>query len=264
MLRCHVPADAFSTRATHWRPWRCLPAAREFLFLATSRAVTPSRLGSRIRSSALEPATSDRHQRLVAFAIAPRSCELAIPFAKSTCPVAASVTAAARRSRQCRQVCWTSIPSKPDHVLRRHGRYCGRSPATSITGLSLGQRERSAHRCRHTRCPNSSEASTSRRATALSECLAEQQCRHRWRAQCFLCSEAAVSSWLLLGTSTGSLVDGRHCSSSARSRREPGLTALCGSSLLRERALRGTLAAQRVFGSFGDSAVHRRAVLGVA
>ena len=41
--------------------------------------------------------------RLVAFAIAPRSCELAIPFAKSTCPVAAFVAAAARRSRQCRQ-----------------------------------------------------------------------------------------------------------------------------------------------------------------
>ena len=55
----------------------------------------------------------------------------------------------------------------------------------------------------------------------------------------------------------------RHCSSSARSRREPGLTALCGPSLLPERALRGTLTAQRVFGSFGDPAVHRRAVLGV-
>ncbi len=56
----------------------------------------------------------------------------------------------------------------------------------------------------------------------------------------------------------------RHCSSSARSRREPGLTALCGPSLLPERALRGTLTGQRDFGSFGDSAVHRRAVLGVA
>ena len=53
-------------------------------------------------------------------------------------------------------VCWTSIPSRPDHVLRRHGRY-RRSPATSITGLSLGQTERSSHRCRHTRCPNSDE-----------------------------------------------------------------------------------------------------------
>ena len=44
-----------------------------------------------------------RNYRDVAFAIAPRSCELAIPFAKSTCPVAAFVMAAARRSRQCRQ-----------------------------------------------------------------------------------------------------------------------------------------------------------------
>ena len=40
-----------------------------------------------------------------------------------------------------------------------NGRY-RRSPATSITGPSLGQRERSSHRCRHTRCPNSSNATT--------------------------------------------------------------------------------------------------------
>ncbi len=75
----------------------------------------------RRRSSAAAQVGPEPDDCCVAFAIAPRSCELAIPFAKSTCPVAAFVTAAARRSRQCRQVCWTSIPSKPDHVLRRHG-----------------------------------------------------------------------------------------------------------------------------------------------
>ena len=84
-----------------------------------------------------------------------------------------------RRCHGCRSaiatvppVCWTSIPSKPDHVLRRHGRY-RRPPATSITGLSLGQRERSSHRCRHTRCPNSSGGAAhaaAPRAPASREC----------------------------------------------------------------------------------------------
>lgn len=37
-----------------------------------------------------------------------------------------------------------------------------------------------------------------------------------------------------------------------------------GLGLLPERALRGTLTAQRVFGTSGDPAVHRRAVIGVA
>jgi cytochrome d ubiquinol oxidase subunit I len=44
---------------------------------------------------------------------APESCELAIPFAKSTCPVAAFVTAAARRSRQCRQFAGRRFRASP-------------------------------------------------------------------------------------------------------------------------------------------------------
>ena len=55
-------------------------------------------------------------------------------------------------------VCWTSIPSKHDHVLRRHGRY-RRSPATSITGLSLAQRKRGHLIAAGTRAaPNSSHS----------------------------------------------------------------------------------------------------------
>ena len=45
------------------------------------------------------------------------SCELVIPFAKSTCPVAAFVTAAARRSRPVPPVSGMLIPSKHDHGL---------------------------------------------------------------------------------------------------------------------------------------------------
>ena len=49
-----------------------------------------------IRASPAAKLQRSRH-RDVAFAIAPRSCELAIPFAKSTCPVAAFVTTSAGR-----------------------------------------------------------------------------------------------------------------------------------------------------------------------
>ena len=94
----------------------------------------------------------------VAIAIAGSSWELAIPPAKSTCPVTAFVTTPAGRSRQHPEFAEPSTPSRHDHVLRRHGPY-SRVAATSITGLSFGQAERASHRCRHTRCPNSSRAS---------------------------------------------------------------------------------------------------------
>ena len=103
------------------------------------------------------PGRDGRRDSDVALAIAPRSCELAIPFAKSTCQIAALVTAPARRSRQCRQFAGPSIPSKHDHTLRRHGRY-RRSPRLRSPSCRFGQPERSPHRCRHTRCPNSSNS----------------------------------------------------------------------------------------------------------
>ena len=53
-------------------------------------AIVRTRVGglSRLGESDRVP-RAERRDRKVAFAIAPRSCELAIPFAKSTCPVAA-------------------------------------------------------------------------------------------------------------------------------------------------------------------------------
>ena len=115
---------------------------------------------------------AERRDRLVAFAIAPRSCELAIPFAKSTCPVAAlSRLPLGDRDSAARFAGRRFRASPITSCVGTDG--TRRPPATSITGLSLGQRERSSHRCRHTRCPNSSGGAAhaaAPRAPASREC----------------------------------------------------------------------------------------------
>ena len=80
---------------------------------ATPRVLRRAPAGDRKRGQALVRDRRRARDSLVAFAIAPRSCELAIPFAKSTCPVAAFVAAAARRSRQCRQFAGRRFRASP-------------------------------------------------------------------------------------------------------------------------------------------------------
>ncbi len=149
-----------------------------------------------------------RHDSPVAFAIAPRSCELAIPFAKSTCPVAAFVTAAARRARQCRQSA---------------GRRFRASPITSCVGTdgTDGRPRPRSPGCRLARGSGHLIAAGTRAAptrpqrepgSAPSEpllCLRKRASRRRRPARCSPCSEAAEAP---------RLVDLDHCDS-ARSGR---------------------------------------------
>ena len=109
------------TSVTRSRFQRQVCVRRECLFDAAGTAPRVLRRPSAIpgptvashRRASTDWLRTVRKLRSVAFAIAPRSCELAIPFAKSTCPVAAFVTAAARRSRQCRQVAGRRFRGSP-------------------------------------------------------------------------------------------------------------------------------------------------------
>jgi hypothetical protein len=66
------------------------------------------------------PAPRPRGVAAGRFAIPGSSCELAFPFAKSTCQAAAFVTTPAGRSRKRVEFAGPSTPSRHDHVLRRH------------------------------------------------------------------------------------------------------------------------------------------------
>jgi ABC-2 type transport system ATP-binding protein len=67
----------------------------------------------------------------------------------------AFVTTRAGRSRKRFEFAGPSTLNRHDHVLRRHRPYPG-AAATAITGLSVGQANRSCHGCRYMCCPNSS------------------------------------------------------------------------------------------------------------
>jgi hypothetical protein len=87
---------------------------------------------------------------------------------------ARGLAARSGRLRQRPRVCWTADSSKQDHILRRHGPYRG-SLQRRPTGLSLGEAERSSHRCRHTRCSNSSHPAATRTSTPVTAPPRDQQ-----------------------------------------------------------------------------------------